>query len=91
MADTDKYVCLKLCYVGSLCRPGDVVSEEVAMQIPEHFSKLRAKSFSAIQNEIELKVPEIAELNGHVVKTMTASELRGKSLPPIVGAESEVS
>lgn len=90
MADKDKYVCLKLCYVGSLCRPGDVVEEDVAIQIPEHFSKLRAKGFSAIQNEIELKVPEIAELNGHVVKTLTASELRGKALPHIVGSESDV-
>jgi len=89
MADQDKYVCLKLCYTGFLCRPGDVVGEEMANQVPEHFSKLRAKSFSTIQNEIESKVPEIAELNNHVVKTLTAMDLRG-NLPPVAGMEGEV-
>lgn len=44
-----KYICVKECYAGRLCRIGDIVGAEVQTLAPSCFTK--AKRPSAIQEE----------------------------------------
>lgn len=86
MATEKKYACKKMCFVGSLCRVGDIVSEEVASLSPSCFVELKSKGYKAIQDELEEKIPEVKQMRKHEPKLMTNRDiLKAKASIKVAG------
>lgn len=83
----DKYACKKMCFVGSLCRVGDVVDETIATKAPDCFVKLKSKTYSTIQNEIERVIPEVAEMRQHEIKPLSNRDILLNKSRKIAGEE----
>lgn len=86
------YVCEELCYVNRIYNVGEIISDDrVYARAKEHFTKLKARTYSAAQAEArDLAYEADAEAEKSIFDPMGLGERYDMGLPPRVEAEDDL-
>lgn len=86
------YVCEEQCFVNRIYDVGEIVADDrVYALAKEHFTKLKAKTYSAAQAEaLDLTMGDKGETEPSIFDPMTMGERYDMSKPPRVEAEDDL-